>query len=59
MDNSDLVVESCNEEKIKCKECKWSSLLGFLNSSCVKFKRKPYDVYYEGNDCPKFEKRGK
>lgn len=58
MDNSDLIVESCDENKIKCKECKWSTLLGFLNSSCVKFSRKPSDVYYNGANCSKFEPRG-
>ena len=58
MDESDLIVETCNKEDLKCKNCKWSTLLGYLNTSCVKYERKPYDVYYEGRDCQKFEKRG-
>lgn len=58
MDDSDLIVETCNKEDLKCKNCKWSTLLGYLNTSCVKYERKPYDVYYEGRDCQKFEKRG-
>lgn len=53
----DFEVITCNENEIKCKDCKWAVLVGFLSSSCVKFKRKPYDVYYENQDCPKFEEK--
>ncbi|MBR3208886.1 MAG: hypothetical protein IKF82_01315 [Bacilli bacterium] len=56
MDDSDLIVTGCNKDKIKCKDCKWAKLMGSLNSSCVKYKRKPYEVYYESEDCPKYEK---
>lgn len=58
MDDKDLVIESCNADKIKCKDCKWARLVGYLNSSCIKFQRKPYEVYYESKDCPKYEKSG-
>lgn len=56
MDDSDLIVAGCDKNKLKCKDCKWAELVGYLNSSCVKYQRKPYDVYYESQDCPKYEK---
>lgn len=55
MDN--LEFKSCNLNEIQCKDCKWSCLLGAIKNSCVKFKRKPYVVYYENADCPKYEER--
>lgn len=42
-------------EHPQCEKCKFNISNG-RDYHCAKFKFKPYDVLYEGKDCPKFEK---
>lgn len=42
--------------KNTCEKCKWGKILDPNYTSCAKYKEgKPYEVYFEGKECPKFE----
>lgn len=46
-----------DNETLPCKDCKWGKwLVKYWESSCAKYKQKPYDVYYNSQPCPSYEK---
>lgn len=47
-----------NPDKIKCKDCFWGMLLGYLASACSEYSRKPNEIYFDGEDCPCFKPKG-
>ena len=51
-----MVVRTCDENTIPCKDCFWGKLGGALKYSCAEFKQKPDEVYFESQPCPKFRK---
>lgn len=41
---------------LKCLKCKHGLLINPYRTNCGKYQDgKPYDVYFKGQDCPKFE----
>lgn len=38
-------------KNIKCRTCKYGTLLSPYNTWCTKYKLKPDEVLYEGQDC--------
>ena len=53
----EMSVKMCDPERIHCKDCYWATLSGAAASYCAKYRYKPYDVYYENAECPKFENK--
>lgn len=42
--------------KIKCLKCKFGLIVNPYESKCARYKQvKPYEIYFEGKDCPMFE----
>lgn len=55
MDKEGIVMP--DKETLPCKDCKWGKwLVKYWEISCAKYKQKPYDVYYDSQPCPKYEK---
>lgn len=51
--NEKLQVLGPDIKKIPCAKCKWA-VNGPLKSNCMKYAFKPYSVYIENKECPKF-----
>lgn len=43
-------------DNTKCKTCKFELSFDGKNYHCAKFRFKPSEILYEGEDCPKYEK---
>ncbi len=37
-----------------CEKCRFA-IIDACRISCAKYRVKPQEIYYEGEDCPKFE----
>lgn len=44
-----------NPETIPCRKCKWGKICFFLDKACTEYASKPDSVYYDSEECPKFE----
>lgn len=58
MDNKEeqeqLILETPDANSIPCLRCKWGQH-NYLAMYCLKYSKKPDDVYYENAKCPHFE----
>ena len=50
-----LILEIPDANSIPCLFCKWGKH-NYLAMYCLKYNKKPDDVYYKNAKCPNFEK---
>ena len=43
-------------EKAPCKTCIWALLTGYSKFYCRNYEQKPRRVYFEGKECPSYQK---
>ena len=53
-ENEEIILNIPDPKTIPCLTCKWG-LHNFLAEYCVKYKLKPSNVYFESQDCEKYE----
>lgn len=54
-EKDELILETVDANTVPCLHCKWG-FHNFLAMYCVKYNKKPDDVYYHNAECPNFEK---
>lgn len=54
--NEESINVSFPSENIRCLKCKHGLLINPYRTNCSKYPDgKPYEVYFKGQECPKFE----
>lgn len=55
MEKEEVSFRMCDWDNLKCRTCIYSLINGKTSKSCAKYRDKPDEVYYDGEDCPKYK----
>lgn len=54
MKENEINIIMPDKNNLKCTKCRYGKIINPFRTNCTKFMRKPYNVYFEGADCPEF-----